>query len=49
MATNSQNPHKPVDVIKVYVWGSYVGAVALDPEFHYYAFAYDPNIQAQRH
>jgi serine/threonine-protein kinase HipA len=45
MAKNSKNPHKPVDVIKVYVWGSYVGAVALDPEFHYYAFAYDPKFK----
>jgi len=45
MAKNSKNPHKPVDVIKVYVWGIYVGAVALDPEFHYYAFAYDPKFK----
>ena len=29
-----------VDIIEVYLWGQRVGAVALDPGFGYYAFAY---------
>ncbi len=29
-----------VDVIHVYLWGQHMGAVALDPGFGYYAFAY---------
>lgn len=27
--------------VKVYIWGKYAGAVALDPALGYYAFAYD--------
>lgn len=45
MATTKNSPYKKVDVIQVYVWGKYVGAVALDPEFNYYAFAYDPKFK----
>jgi serine/threonine-protein kinase HipA len=33
---------KPVQVIEVRMWGSRVGAVALDPRLDCYAFAYDP-------
>lgn len=42
MATTKNKPHKSVDVINVYIWNRFVGAIALDPEFNYYAFAYDP-------
>ena len=34
-------PYKPVERINVYLWGKFVGAVALDPKLGYYAFAYD--------
>ena len=34
--------YKPVDVIEVRVWNRKVGAVALDPNLHYYAFEYAP-------
>ena len=34
-------PYKRVEQIKVYIWGQYVGAVALDPKLDYYVFAYD--------
>ena len=33
---------KDVSVIEVWVWGRFVGAVALDPSLAYYAFEYDP-------
>ena len=33
---------KDVSVIEVWVWGRFVGAVALDPSLDYYAFEYDP-------
>lgn len=45
MPKNNKNPHKPVDLVRVYVWGTFVGAVALDPKFNYYAFAYDPKFK----
>lgn len=45
MPTKKTDSYKRVDVIKVYVWGEYVGAVALDPQFNYYAFAYDPRFK----
>jgi hypothetical protein len=45
MATTKNSPYKKVDVIQVYVWGKFVGALALDPEFNYYAFAYDPKFK----
>ncbi|MDX8385861.1 MAG: type II toxin-antitoxin system HipA family toxin [Gallionella sp.] len=32
---------KKVEVIKVYIWDKYVGAVALDPNIGHYAFEYD--------
>ncbi len=32
--------YKSVDQIEVYLWGKYVGAVALDPKLGYYVFAY---------
>ena len=37
--------YKPVDVLKVYCWGEYVGALALDPASGYYAFEYHPGFQ----
>lgn len=33
--------YEPVPVIAVYVWNRWVGAIALDPETGFYAFAYD--------
>jgi serine/threonine-protein kinase HipA len=33
---------KQVSVIEVRIWGTLVGAVALDPKLAYYAFEYDP-------
>ena len=33
--------YKKVERIEVYVWGEFVGAVALDPKLGYYVFAYD--------
>lgn len=34
--------YQPVDLIEVRAWGRRVGAVALDPDTDWYAFAYDP-------
>lgn len=33
--------YKSVEQIKVYIWDQYVGALALDPQLGFYAFAYD--------
>jgi serine/threonine-protein kinase HipA len=33
--------YKPVTHLEVYIWGKFIGAVALDPKLGYYAFAYD--------
>ncbi len=35
------NNFKKAEVIKVYIWGKFVGAVALDPSLNFYVFAYD--------
>lgn len=35
------DPYVRTEQVKVYIWGKYVGAVALDPALGYYAFAYD--------
>jgi serine/threonine-protein kinase HipA len=35
--------YKKVDQIEVFLWGKFVGAVALDPKLGYYVFAYDKN------
>ncbi len=40
MKKNNQ-PYKKVALIKVYIWGEFVGAVALDPKLGFYVFAYD--------
>ncbi len=41
MATRTTPPRfKPVDSVDVQLWGQHVGAVALDPKYGYYAFAY---------
>lgn len=45
MPKADKRSYTPVEVIKVYLWGGYVGAVALDPNFNYYAFAYDPKFK----
>lgn len=37
---------KTVQAIKVYIWGKYVGAVALEPRLGFYAFEYDPRFVA---
>lgn len=39
--TKKSNPYKKVERINVYLWGKFVGAVALDPKLGYYVFAYD--------
>lgn len=36
------DPYKRVERIEVYIWGKFVGAVALDPNLGFYVFAYDP-------
>ncbi|MBX9838909.1 MAG: HipA N-terminal domain-containing protein, partial [Silvanigrellaceae bacterium] len=33
--------YKKVNLIKVYIWNKYVGAVAFDPSLNFYVFAYD--------
>ncbi|MDR3477287.1 MAG: type II toxin-antitoxin system HipA family toxin [Gammaproteobacteria bacterium] len=33
--------YKRVDRIEIFLWGKFVGAVALDPKLNYYVFAYD--------
>ena len=38
---NKTRSYKPVERINVYLWGKFVGAVALDPGLGYYVFAYD--------
>lgn len=35
-----RSKYQPVEVIEVYLWGKQVGAVALDPKYNYYAFAF---------
>lgn len=40
MATRTTAPYKHVDRVDVYLWGQHMGAVALDPAYGYYAFAY---------
>ena len=35
-------PYKHVDRVEVFLWGQLMGAVALDPVYGYYAFAYAP-------
>lgn len=43
MAKQTQNkPYKPVQKVKVHLWGQHIGTVALDPTYGYYAFAYTP-------
>jgi serine/threonine-protein kinase HipA len=34
--------YTPVNVIQVYAWGEFVGALALDSRLGFYAFEYDP-------
>ena len=40
------SPFKPVRAIDVHAWGHHVGAIALDPKFGYYAFAYTEAFKA---
>ncbi len=35
------NLYKSVQQVQVFLWGKFVGAVALDPQLGYYVFAYD--------
>ncbi|MCL2403486.1 MAG: type II toxin-antitoxin system HipA family toxin [Coriobacteriia bacterium] len=37
--------HQTVESLKVYCWGRYVGALALDQRTGYYAFEYNPDFQ----
>lgn len=37
----TQRSFQRVNVVKVYIWDNYVGAVALDPAYQFYAFAFD--------
>ncbi|MET3105566.1 serine/threonine-protein kinase HipA [Oxalobacteraceae bacterium GrIS 2.11] len=39
--TKKPKAYKHVDLVEVYVWNQLVGAVALDPAYGYYAFAFD--------
>jgi serine/threonine-protein kinase HipA len=39
--TKKFNSYKNVERVNVYLWGKFVGAVALDPKLGYYVFAYD--------
>lgn len=39
--------YKHVDRVEVYLWGDLMGAVALDPRFGYYVFAYAPSFIAK--
>ncbi|MGH8809082.1 MAG: type II toxin-antitoxin system HipA family toxin [Noviherbaspirillum sp.] len=41
MATTRARPYKRVDAVSVTIWGKLAGAVALDPKYGYYAFAFD--------
>ncbi len=34
--------YRPVHLIRVYIWGKSVGAMAHDPKLGFYAFEYDP-------
>lgn len=36
-----REPYNKVDRIDVFIWGQFVGAVALDPKLGFYVFAYD--------
>lgn len=39
-------PYKHVDRVDVHLWGERIGAVALDPAYGYYAFAYTEDFKA---
>jgi serine/threonine-protein kinase HipA len=46
MATQkAKAPYKHVNSVNVYLWDMHVGAVALDPAYGYYAFAYTPEFR----
>ncbi|MES2089879.1 MAG: HipA N-terminal domain-containing protein, partial [Pseudomonadota bacterium] len=45
MATRKAEPYRRVERINVRVWGQFVGAVALDPGYGVYVFAFDPAFQ----
>ena len=38
--------YRPVEAVEVRIWGTRVGAIALDPKLGYYAFEYDPRFRA---
>ena len=39
------SPYRHVNSVDVYLWDKHVGAVALDPAYGYYAFAYTPQFR----
>ncbi|APJ03054.1 type II toxin-antitoxin system HipA family toxin [Silvanigrella aquatica] len=43
MTKSNITKYKKTEVIKVYIWDKFVGAVTLDPSLNYYVFAYDKN------
>lgn len=42
IARTKSTAYQPVDRVEVFLWGKQVGAVARDPVYGYYAFAYAP-------
>lgn len=48
MATKRKSkPYKHVARVDVHLWGQHIGAVALDPKFGYYVFAYTPEFASR--
>jgi len=41
LKNKKSEPYKRVERIEVFLWGMFVGALALDPKLDYYVFAYD--------
>jgi serine/threonine-protein kinase HipA len=46
-AANAASRYRHVDRVEVFLWGRQVGAVALDPAYNYYAFAYADDFRGQ--
>jgi serine/threonine-protein kinase HipA len=44
-AKRATTPYKHVNSVNVYLWDRHVGAVAIDPAYGYYAFAYTPEFR----
>ena len=45
-AKKTRARYQRVDLVNVYLWDQHMGAVALDPTYGYYAFAYTPAFRA---